>query len=185
MLALFSSSVGTKMSTILDTTFRFKRNLRGNVTLFFALSLPFVLLAIGISIDFGRAAMARTQLNSAADAAALAALTPAMLQQSASVANTAAIDMFNGQISAINWARSPAKPGYRHDPQSREQPRRASGDGDIRRDRPKISSPPSSLPRLFRSAERQWRKRRSRRISTFTCCWTIRPPCRSRRRARA
>jgi len=90
------------MSTILDTTFRFKRNLRGNVTLFFALSLPVVLVAIGISIDFGRAAAARTQLNSAADAAALAALTPAMLQQSTSVAHTAAVDMFNGQISAIN-----------------------------------------------------------------------------------
>jgi Flp pilus assembly protein TadG len=90
------------MSTILDTTFRFKRNLRGNVTLFFALSLPVVLVAIGISIDFGRAAAARTQLNSAADAAALAALTPAMLQQSTSVAQTAAVDMFNGQISAIN-----------------------------------------------------------------------------------
>ena len=92
MLALFSSSVGTQMSTILDTTFRFKRNLRGNVTLFFALSMPVVLVAIGISIDFGRAAAARTQLNSAADAAALAALTPAMLQQSTSIAQTAAVE---------------------------------------------------------------------------------------------
>src|SRR5271163_3088068 len=100
--SLSNPSVGTQMSTILDTAFRFRRNLRGNVTLFFAVSLPVLVLAIGVSIDFGRAAAARTQLNSAADAAALAALTPAMLQQSASVAQAAAVDMFNGQTSAIN-----------------------------------------------------------------------------------
>src|SRR5271169_3368994 len=100
--SLSNASVGTQMSTILDTAFRFRRNLRGNVTLFFAVSLPVLVLAIGVSIDFGRAAAARTQLNSAADAAALAALTPAMLQQSASVAQAAAVDMFNGQTSAIN-----------------------------------------------------------------------------------
>ena len=37
----------------------------------------------GAAIDYGRAAQIRTKLNAAADAAALAALTPTMLQQSA------------------------------------------------------------------------------------------------------
>ena len=36
----------------------------------------------GAAIDYGRAAQIHTKLNAAADAAALAALTPAMLQQS-------------------------------------------------------------------------------------------------------
>jgi hypothetical protein len=67
----------------------------------FALSLPFVVLAVGISVDFSRAATVRTQLNSAADAAVLGALTPAMLQQSASVAQAAATSMFNAQIAGI------------------------------------------------------------------------------------
>jgi Flp pilus assembly protein TadG len=80
---------------------KLQRNQRGNITILFALSFPVMLLAIGISIDFGRAAAVRTQLNTAADAAALAALTPAMLQQSASVAQAAAINMFNAQVSGI------------------------------------------------------------------------------------
>ena len=43
----------------------------------------------------------RTQLNAAADAAAFAALTPAMMQQSNATAQTAAENMFNGQAAAI------------------------------------------------------------------------------------
>jgi Flp pilus assembly protein TadG len=80
---------------------RFRRDQRGNIALLFAVSLPFVLLTVGISVDFSRAATVRTQLNSAADAAVLGALTPAMLQQSASVAQAAAINMFNAQIADI------------------------------------------------------------------------------------
>jgi Flp pilus assembly protein TadG len=87
--------------TIRRAASRFRRDRRGTIALLFCLALPFVLLAVGIAVDFGRAAMVRTQLNSAADAAALAALTPAMLQQSASVAQTAAINMFNAQITDI------------------------------------------------------------------------------------
>jgi Flp pilus assembly protein TadG len=63
--------------------------------------MPFMLLAVGIAIDFSRAATVRTQLNSAADAAALAALTPSMLQQSSAAAKTAATNMFNSQVASM------------------------------------------------------------------------------------
>jgi uncharacterized protein (UPF0333 family) len=80
----------------------FGRNRRGNVSLLFALSLPVVLLGIGIAIDFSRAASLRTQLNAAADAAALSALTPANMQRSADAAKAAALNFFNGQLAEID-----------------------------------------------------------------------------------
>jgi Flp pilus assembly protein TadG len=82
-------------------THRFFLDRRGGITPIFALSLPVIAFAIGAAVDYGRAAQVRTKMNAAADAAALAALTPAMLQQSVSVAQTAAVNMFNGQISGV------------------------------------------------------------------------------------
>ena len=54
------------------------------------------------AIYYGRAAQIDTKLNAAADAAALAALTPAMLQQTATVAQAAAVSMFNGLTDGIS-----------------------------------------------------------------------------------
>jgi Flp pilus assembly protein TadG len=65
---------------------RLLRNRRGNVAMMYALVGPILVFGGGAAIDYGRAAQIRTKLNAAADAAALAALTPAMLQQSAAVA---------------------------------------------------------------------------------------------------
>ena len=62
----------------------------------YALVAPVLVFAGGAAIDYGRAAQIHTKLNAAADAAALAALTPAMLQQSTSVAQAASVAMFNG-----------------------------------------------------------------------------------------
>ena len=62
----------------------------------YALVAPILVVGGGAAIDYGRAAQIRTKLNAAADAAALAALTPAMLQQDASVAQAAAVKMFTG-----------------------------------------------------------------------------------------
>ena len=44
----------------------------------------------------------QTKLNAAADAAALAALTPSMMLQSNAAAQTAAQNMFNAEISTIS-----------------------------------------------------------------------------------
>ena len=67
----------------------------------YALVAPILVFGGGAAIDYGRAAQIHTKLNAAADAAALAALTPAMLQQSSDVAQTAATNMFNGLTASI------------------------------------------------------------------------------------
>ena len=75
---------------------RLLRNRNGNVSMMYALVAPVLVFGGGAAIDYGRAAQIHTKLNAAADAAALAALTPAMLQQPATVAHDAAVSMFNG-----------------------------------------------------------------------------------------
>ena len=67
----------------------------------YALVAPVLVFGAGAAIDYGRAAQIHTKLNAAADAAALAALTPAMLQQSATVAQAAAVSMFDGLTNGI------------------------------------------------------------------------------------
>jgi Flp pilus assembly protein TadG len=67
----------------------------------FALSAPVLMLAAAIAIDVSNATIVRSKLNSAADAAALAALTPAMLGQSDATASAAAKAMFMARADAI------------------------------------------------------------------------------------
>ena len=81
---------------------RFRRSRAGNVSMMFALILPVLIFAVGMAVDYTRAASVRTSLNAAADAAVLAALTPAMLQQSNSVAQAAAENMFNAEIASLS-----------------------------------------------------------------------------------
>ncbi len=76
-------------------------NRRGNVSMMYALVAPILVFGGGAAVDYGRAAQIHTKLNAAADAAALAALTPAMLQQSTDVAKTAAENMFKGLTENI------------------------------------------------------------------------------------
>jgi Flp pilus assembly protein TadG len=80
---------------------RLLRNRRGNVAMMYALVAPVLVFAGGAAIDYGRTAQIHTKLNAAADAAALAALTPTMLQQSAQTAQDASVSMFNGLTEGI------------------------------------------------------------------------------------
>ena len=75
---------------------------RGNVATMYALMLPVFLYAGAAAIDYGRAAQIHSKLTGLADAAALAAVTPNMLQQSDSVAQAAATSMFNGLADGIS-----------------------------------------------------------------------------------
>jgi Flp pilus assembly protein TadG len=60
---------------------RFSRDRRANVAMTFALiSIP-IIFAAGMGVDYTMAARRQTKLDAAADAAALAAVTPAMLSQ--------------------------------------------------------------------------------------------------------
>jgi Flp pilus assembly protein TadG len=80
---------------------RLLRNRRGNVAMMYALVAPILVFGGGAAIDYGRAAQIHTKLNAAADAAALAALTPSMLQQSTQTAHDASVSMFNGLTEGI------------------------------------------------------------------------------------
>ena len=98
------SRASTNVGAFRVSTFGFDRllrNRRGNVAMMYALVAPVLVFSGGAAIDYGRAAQIHTKLNAAADAAALAALTPAMLQQSSSVAQAAAESMFNGLTDGI------------------------------------------------------------------------------------
>jgi Flp pilus assembly protein TadG len=80
---------------------KFLGDRRGNIAMMYALALPVLMFGVGVAIDFTHAAQVRTELNAAADAAVLAALTPSMMEQPVATAQTAAQNMFNGQIANL------------------------------------------------------------------------------------
>lgn len=79
----------------------FLRDKRGNVAIIFALASVPLLFLTGMGIDYGIAASRQAQLNSFADAAALAAVTPTMMAQSTAAATNVAQNTFNAQASAL------------------------------------------------------------------------------------
>jgi len=81
------------------TSFRKSRD--GNTAMIFALSAPVLMFGTALAVDFTNATVVKSKLNAAADAAALAALTPSMMQQSDTVAQAAATQMFNARAAAL------------------------------------------------------------------------------------
>jgi Flp pilus assembly protein TadG len=80
---------------------KFHDDRRGNVAMMYAMMLPVLMFGIGVAVDFTHAAQVRTQLNAAADAAVLAALTPSMMEQPVATAQAAAQNMFSGQAAGL------------------------------------------------------------------------------------
>ena len=62
-----------------DLTGRLCRNHDGNVAMIFALSIIPIIFFAGMGLDFAAATQKRVKLNAAADAAALAAVAPGMM----------------------------------------------------------------------------------------------------------
>ncbi len=85
---------------------RFRLEQAGNVAIIFGLSLVPLTFLIGMGIDFSSAIQKRTYLNAAADAAALAAVTPPMMAQSNQAVTTAAQNMFNAEAAAVGGLNS-------------------------------------------------------------------------------
>ena len=81
---------------------RFAHDRRANVAITFALSLLPAIFLIGMGLDFSSAIQKRSKLNAAADAAALAAVTPLMLTQTVTAAQTAATNMFKAQAAVVS-----------------------------------------------------------------------------------
>lgn len=104
---------------------RFSEDRRANVAMIFALTSIPIIFAVGMGIDYTSAARRQTKLNAAADAAALAAVTPLMLSTNTcsttvqcttstqslattgtSAACDAAVNMFCGQASTVSGVSS-------------------------------------------------------------------------------
>jgi len=80
---------------------RFIRDRDGNIAMIFSLSIIPCIFLTGMAMDFTSATQKRVFLNAAADAAALAAVTPTMMGQSAANATTAAANMFDATASTV------------------------------------------------------------------------------------
>ena len=81
---------------------RFFSNQKGNVAMLFGFTLLPMIYSAGIGIDYTFAALRKTELNSAADAAALAAVTPSVMAQPDSASVSAAQNAFNAQAAMIS-----------------------------------------------------------------------------------
>jgi Flp pilus assembly protein TadG len=73
---------------------RFARDRKANVAVIAALTMVPIIFLLGMTLDFSQALRKKAQLDAAADAAAIAAVRPAMLMQSDSVAQSTANAIF-------------------------------------------------------------------------------------------
>ena len=115
---------------------KFADDRRGNVATIFAFSALPLIFTVGMAVDYGTAARLQSKLNAAADAAVLAAITPAMLNQSDAQAKAAAQNMFNAQVVGHAPAHLRPEPGRqspRFDNPSPEQPDDAHRQRGLRR----------------------------------------------------
>src|ERR1700746_742482 len=80
---------------------RFAGDRKGNVAIIFAFSLMPLMMLTGMGIDYTMATQRQAELDAAAHAAALAAVTPSMMAQPSSASVTAAQNMFNSQVQTI------------------------------------------------------------------------------------
>jgi Flp pilus assembly protein TadG len=86
---------------------RFANDRKGNVAILFALTLMPIVFLTGMGIDYTVANQRKAMLDAAADAAALAAVTPTLMSQPSTASVTAATNMFNSQVSEITGVASP------------------------------------------------------------------------------
>jgi Flp pilus assembly protein TadG len=80
---------------------KFRNCASGNIAILFGLAVMPIVLAAGSALDYSYAAMARTKLNSSADAAALAAVSQSMMHLSAAQAEASALSMFQADAGTI------------------------------------------------------------------------------------
>jgi Flp pilus assembly protein TadG len=77
-----------------DLLHRFARDRKANVAVIAALTMVPIIFLLGMTLDFTQAMRKKEQLDAAADAAAIAAVRPAMLMQSDAVASDTAMAIF-------------------------------------------------------------------------------------------
>lgn len=81
---------------------RLRRDRSGNILIATGLAIIPMVFAVGFGIDYSRAMRLQTKLNAAADAAALAAVTSAMMQvtDTTTITNVSK-NMFNGSVAGL------------------------------------------------------------------------------------
>ena len=89
---------------------RFALDRRANVAIIFALALLPIIYLLGLGLDFASAVHRQSQLDAAADAAAIAAVTPAMMAQNSTIATTEATNIFNGKAVGLSGLQSTPSP---------------------------------------------------------------------------
>ena len=89
------------IARILGLLSRFQSHERGNVLMLFAFALIPILGVVGVAIDYGRASQLRTELNAAADAAALSATSNTAILKPVAEAKAAAEKLFDDNAAAL------------------------------------------------------------------------------------
>ena len=89
------------MRVILRMSGRFRSDRRGNIAVIFALTMVPTIYLLGMALDYTQALRKQGQLNAAADAAAIAAVRPAMLLQTDSVAQATATAIFGSTANSL------------------------------------------------------------------------------------
>ena len=82
--------------------YRFARDRKANVAVIAALTMVPIIFLLGMTLDFTQALRKKEQLDAAADAAAIAAVRPAMLMQTDSVAAATATAIFNSTARSLS-----------------------------------------------------------------------------------
>jgi len=80
---------------------RFAGDRDANVAVIFAMMMVPTIYLLGMALDYTQAYHKESQLNAAADAAAIAAITPAMMSKSTTAAQTAATNVFNATANSL------------------------------------------------------------------------------------
>jgi Flp pilus assembly protein TadG len=81
--------------------YRFARDRRANVAVITAITMVPIIFLLGMTLDFTQALRKKEQLDAAADAAAIAAVRPAMLMQSDTVAKDTATAIFMSVANSL------------------------------------------------------------------------------------
>ena len=99
MNKLFSFLTSTAAAKLIA---RLKADQGGNIFMIMGFAIIPLTFIVGFGVDYGRAMSLQTQLNAAADSAALAAVAPGMILQSNTESESAARKMFNSQTARLN-----------------------------------------------------------------------------------
>lgn len=90
--------------------YRFGRDRKANVAVIAALTMVPIIFLLGMTLDFTQAMRKKEQLDAAADAAAIAAVRPAMLMQSDTVASDTAMAIFMSVANSMQGLTSAPTP---------------------------------------------------------------------------